>query len=66
MMLSINSGGHFALVFLRGAGDAAGEYFALLVQEFFQELGVFVVDVLDAVFLETAVLLLLNLYRGRG
>ncbi len=31
-----------------------GKHFALLVQKFLQELSIFIIDVLDAIFLETA------------
>ena len=51
-----------ALVLERSACDAAWENLALLVEELLEELRIFVVDVLDAALLETAILLLLNVY----
>jgi len=47
---------HFALEFQAGAGDAAGQQAALLVHKLQQEVRVFVINVLDAVLLEAAVL----------
>ncbi len=52
--------GHAALVLQRSAGDAARQNLALLVEEFLEEFGIFVVNVLDAALLETAILLLLQ------
>lgn len=45
---------HFFLVLLRGTGEAAGQDFPLFVQEFFEEFGVFVVDVFNTGFFEAA------------
>lgn len=47
--------GHAALIFQAVAGDAARQQFALLVDELEEEITVFVVDVFDAEFAETAV-----------
>jgi len=47
--------GDAALVFEAVAGNAAGQQFALLVDELEQKIGVFVVNVFDAEFAETAV-----------
>lgn len=47
---------HFALEFQAGAGDTAGQQAALLIHKLQQEVRVFVIHVLDAVFLEAAVL----------
>ena len=51
---------HAALKLQRGAGDATGQDLALLVEELLQELGVLVVDVLDAELLAAALLILLR------
>ena len=48
-----------ALEFERSAGDAAGEDFALLVEEFLEEFRILVVDIFDAAAFETAVFFLL-------
>ena len=55
---TLNSLCHAALELQRGASDATGQDFALLVEELLQELGVLVVDVLDTTAFETAVFLL--------
>ena len=47
----------FALVLQRGTGEAAGQNFALLIHKTQQEIRILVVDVLNAVFLEAAILL---------
>jgi len=47
---------HFALEFQASARDAAGQQAALLVHEFQQKVRVFIVHVLNAIFLEAAVL----------
>ena len=52
---------HFALVLQRSAREAAGEDFALLVAKHQQKVRILVVDVLDALHLEAAVLLLLSI-----
>ena len=51
---------------MEGNGDAARQDLALLVEELLQELGVLVVDILNATLLETAVLLLLRINRRSG
>ena len=53
--------GDLALIFAGSAGDAARQDLALLVDELLQEVGIFVVDVLDAVLLEAAVFLSLGI-----
>ena len=45
----------FTLVFQRVARDAAGQQFALFVDELKQKLSVFVINVFDAEFAETAI-----------
>ena len=50
--------GHAALIFQAVAGDAAREQFALFVDELQQKVAVFVVNVFDAEFAETAILFL--------
>ena len=57
---------HAALELQRSAGDAAGQNLTLLVEELLQELGVLVVDVLDATAFETAVFLLAIVNRQRS
>ena len=54
---------HAALILQRSTGDATGQNLTLLVQELLQELGIFVVDILDTALLETAILLLLRIDR---
>ena len=51
--------GYSTLEFERSAGDAAGKDFALLVEEFLEEFGIFVVHEVDAETFETAVFFLL-------
>jgi hypothetical protein len=58
--------GEFSLEFERGSCDAPRQDFTLLVEEFFEELGILVIDVLDAVLLEAAILLLLDFHCGGG
>ena len=52
---TLNSLSHTALELERSTGDATGEDFALLVEEFLEEFGVLVVNEVDAETLETAV-----------
>jgi hypothetical protein len=52
---AFHSGGYAALVFEAITGDAAGQQFALLIDELEQEFGIFVIDVFDTEFAETAV-----------
>ncbi len=54
--------GNTALEFQRSTGDAAGKDLALLVEELLKELGILVVDILDAATFETAVFFLLYVY----
>ncbi len=54
---------HFALVLQRGSSNAAGQNAALLIHKLQQEILVFIINVLDAVLLEAAVLLLLQHLR---
>lgn len=49
--------GYFALELQARARDAAGQHAALLIHELQQKVRIFVVHVLNAVFLEAAVLL---------
>ena len=53
------------LEFLRCSRQAARQNLALLVEELFKELAVLVIDILNAEFLETAVLLFLDIHRYR-
>ena len=66
MARSFDSLSDAALILKRGSRNAAGQDLALLVEELLQELGVLVIDVLDATFFEAAVFLFLSVYRGRG
>lgn len=54
---AFNGRSHAALVFQAVAGNTAGQQFALLVDELKQEIGVFIIDMFDAEFAETAVFL---------
>ena len=63
---AFNGLGHFALILRAGASEAARKDFALLVDEFEQKDGVFVVDVLDTAFAEPAVLLALLYVFAKG
>ena len=55
---------HLLLELLRSTRQAAGQNLTLLVEELLQELTVLVIYILDTQFLETAVLLLLYVYRN--
>ncbi len=57
---------HAALELQRSAGDTAGKYLALLVEELLEEFGILVVDILDAASLKATILFLLNVNRQRG
>ena len=63
---TLNGLGHAALELQRGTSDAAGQDFALLVEELLKEFGILVVDVLDSTAFETAVFLLAVIHRQRG
>ena len=63
MTCTLNGLSHTALEFQRSAGDATGEDFALLVEEFLEEFGILIVDEVDAETFETAVFFLLYVYR---
>jgi hypothetical protein len=54
---AFNGSCHAALVLQAIAGNAAGENFALFVDELEQEFGVFVINVLDTEFAEAAIFL---------
>ena len=54
---AFNGGSHAALVFEAVACDTARQEFALFVDELEEEIGVFIIDVFDAEFAETAVFL---------
>ena len=57
---------HATLILQRGAGDTTGKDLALLIEELLQELGILVVDILNASLLEAAILFLLLIYRWGG
>ena len=63
---ALDSFGHFLLILVGSTGDAAGQDFALLVDELQQEVCIFIVNILDAELFETAVFLALGLYGNRG
>ena len=56
MACFLNGLSNFALELQGSTGDTTGQNFALLVEELLEELRIFVIDVLDAGFFETAVL----------
>lgn len=56
---------YFALVLQGSTGQAAGEDFTLLVAKHQKEIWILVIDVLDALHLEAAVLLLLSVDVNR-
>ena len=58
--------GHFLLILVGSTGDAAGQDFALLVDELQQEVCILIIDILDAEFLETAIFLALCYNSNRG
>ena len=60
MACAFNGLSYSALEFERSSGDSAGQYFALLVEEFLEEFGVFVIDVLDTATFEAAIFFLFN------
>ena len=60
---ALHSLGHFLLILQGGAGQTARQDLALLVHEFLQEFGVFIVDVLDTAFFETAIFFLFDVNR---
>ena len=55
MTRTLDSSGYAALIFQAVACDAAREQFALFVDELDQKIRIFVINVLDAEFAETAV-----------
>ncbi len=55
MTSAFDGRGHAALVLQAVAGDAAGQHFTLFIDELEQKLRVFVINVLDAEFAETAI-----------
>ena len=63
---AFNGLGHATLELQRGTGDTAGKDLSLLVEEFLEEFGILVVDVLDAGAFETAVFFLLDVDRQGG
>ena len=60
---AFNGLGHATLELQRGTGDTAGKDLSLLVEEFLEEFGVLVINVVDAETFETAVFFLLYVYR---
>lgn len=61
---ALNSLSYLFLILGGCSGDTAGQQLALLVHEFEQKIGIFIIDILDAVFLEAAVFLFLGVYRN--
>ena len=66
MACALHSLCHTALELQRSACDAAGKDFALLVEEFLEEFGIFVVDILDAATFETAIFFFFFVSTERG
>jgi hypothetical protein len=60
---TLNGLSHTTLELERSSGDTTGKELALLVEELLEEFGILVVDILDTASLETAIFLLLNVYR---
>ncbi len=63
---TLHGSGHTTLELQRSACDAAGENLALLIEELLKELRILIVDILDAAAFETAIFLLLRVYRKRS
>ena len=63
MACTLYSLSHTTLELERSSGDATGKELALLVEELLEEFGILVVDILDTASLETAIFLLLYVYR---
>lgn len=57
---AFNSLSHATLELQRGACDAAGKDFALLVEELLEKFGILVIDILDTCTFETAVFFFLT------
>ena len=65
MACALDSFGHFLLILVGSTGDAAGQNLALLIDELQQEVCIFIINVFNAKFLETAVFLALG-FNGNG
>ena len=63
---TLYSTSYTALEFERSPCDATWQNASLLIEKFLKEFGVFIVDVLDATFLKTAILLLVRIHRHGG
>lgn len=63
---TLDSLSYTTLELKRSSGDAAGQNFALLVEEFFEEFRVFVINEVDAEAFEAAIFFLLDVYRHGG
>lgn len=62
----LNSLGYFTLKFQRVTRNTAGQHLTLIIEELLEEFRVFIIYVLDAHFLETAVFLLTFLLLNGG
>ena len=65
MTRTLNSLSDLLLEFLRSSRQTARQNLALLVEELFEEFAILVINILDAEFLETAILLFLDIDRYR-
>ncbi len=65
MTRTLDSLSDLLLEFLRSSGKTTRQNLALLVEELFEEFAILIINVLDAEFLETAILLLLYINRYR-
>ena len=66
MPCPFNCLGHFPLVFGGSTGDPAWQNLTLFVDEFEQEVSIFVINVFNPAFLETAIFFLFGINRDRG
>lgn len=62
MASSFDGLGHFFLIFQRSSRKTSRQYLTLLIHKFLQEFTVFIIDVFDTAFLETAVFLFLDIH----
>ena len=66
MASTLDSFGHFLLILVGSTGDTTGQNFTLLVDKLQQEICIFIVNILDASFLETALFFTLGFDGNRG
>ena len=63
---SLDSLCYTTLILQRSTCNATGQNLTLLIQEFLQEFGILIVNVLNTAFFETTVLFLLHVYGRRS